>query len=244
MAGMAEVEAGRVASQKATNPQVKEFAQKMVDDHTTGNSELMKLASARNIAPPEGPDKAHRAMLVKMEKMSGPEFDRAYMKQQVADHEKTVNLFERQSKNGKDPELRDFAAKQLPIMREHLKMAQMMQRGGDMSKGGMQHGGSTAGGSSSGGSAAGASAAGASATGGGMATGSASRSNPAPTGGAMGGTMGGNAGGPPGSGMTGTPGSPSGTAGGGMGGASGSGMGGGTGGSGAGGASGAGGGSR
>jgi putative membrane protein len=123
MGGMAEVQAGQLAAQKAQNPQVRAFAQKMVDDHTKANGELMRLASARSITPPSELDRSHRSALDKLQKASGPDFDKAYMKQQVSDHEKTVSLFEKQAKRGSDPELKAWAAKMLPDLQSHLKMA-------------------------------------------------------------------------------------------------------------------------
>jgi putative membrane protein len=128
-AGMAEVQAGQLAAQKAQDPEVREFAQKMVDAHTASNAELMKLASARNVTPPSEPDRTHRNALDRLRKQSSAEFDRAYMKQQVAEHEKAVSLFEKQAKGGRDPELKDFAAKRLPTLREHLKLARNDMQG-------------------------------------------------------------------------------------------------------------------
>jgi putative membrane protein len=140
-AGMAEVQAGQLAAQKAQSPQVKQFAQRMVEDHTAANGELMKLASARNLTPPAEPDRKHRAAIDKLGKQSGADFDRAYMKMQVADHEKTVALFEKQAKNGKGDELRQWASAKLPALREHLQMARSDMNGmGDQSR----HGGSGA----------------------------------------------------------------------------------------------------
>lgn len=123
-AGMADVAAGQLASQKSQNPQVRAFAQKMVEDHTKANAELMKLASARDIKPPARPDRGHKNAMEKLQKLEGDAFDRQYMKQQVDDHEKAVKLYERQSRSGRDAELKALAEKALPTLREHLKMAQ------------------------------------------------------------------------------------------------------------------------
>jgi putative membrane protein len=170
MAGMAEVEAGRLALQKASSPAVKQFAQKMVDDHTAANAELMKLAQSKGAAPPTELDRAHRKDMEGLEKRSGEDFDRAYMKMQVSDHQKAVSLFEKQAKNGKDAELRQWAESKLPTLREHLKMArsdagdQAQRRGGTMARDAGTGGGATPGtastqGSASSGSGSGSSAA-------------------------------------------------------------------------------------
>lgn len=132
MAGMAEVEAGRLAVQKASSPAVRQFAQKMVDDHAAANAELMKLAQTKGVAPPAELDRSHRRAVTALEKQSGADFDRAYMKMQVSDHEKTVSRFEKQAKSGQDAELRAWAQAKLPTLREHLRMARA--DGGDQAR--------------------------------------------------------------------------------------------------------------
>jgi putative membrane protein len=124
--GMKEVEAGKLASNKATNSDVKAFAQHMVKDHSKANSELMSLAKSKQMDVKAKNDQSKDAMAV-LGKQSGAAFDRAYMDEMVKDHQKTVALFEQQSKNGDDAELKAWAGKQLPNLREHLKMAQDLQ---------------------------------------------------------------------------------------------------------------------
>jgi putative membrane protein len=121
--GVATVQAGKLAVQRARDPRVRLFAQRMIDDHDTANDELAKLASARGITPPGEPSLRHRKEMDALQKRSGVEFDRAYMKGQVADHQKAVALFDRQARMGQDAELRQWAAKLLPTLREHLQMA-------------------------------------------------------------------------------------------------------------------------
>jgi putative membrane protein len=181
-AGMAEVEMGHVALKQASNEEVKQFAQRMIDDHSKANTELMLLAQSKGITLPANPhvgsggqmntsvsndsitptgqhitgttvqqnektatqqhnDKTatgmtntdsskamkgkddHKKMGDKMSKLSGAEFDREYMKHQVEDHDKAVALFERQAKKGKDAELKAFAERTLPTLKEHQQMA-------------------------------------------------------------------------------------------------------------------------
>jgi predicted outer membrane protein len=216
--GMEEVEMGQLALRQASSEEVKQFAQRMIDDHSKANSELMQLAQRKGIMLPEtmnsgtvdnmnssgqtspgsatgqqssgssasgqsssrstngqqsnatgqqtngttgqqnnrtgttgqqndrtgsgqqndrigsmasGQDSGtamkgsadHQKMMNKMGKLSGADFDREYMKQQVADHDKAVSLFEKQSKNGKDSELRSFADRTLPTLKEHQQTA-------------------------------------------------------------------------------------------------------------------------
>lgn len=122
--GMAEVELGRLASQKAQNAEVKKFAQMMVQDHTNANTELKSLASKKNITLPTALDAEHKAVMDKLQGLSGAEFDKAYMDAMVEDHEKTVDLFQAQADDGADADMKAFAAKTLPKVKQHLEMAE------------------------------------------------------------------------------------------------------------------------
>lgn len=122
--GMAEVEAGKLAQKQAAAAPVKAFAEQMVADHTKANDQLAQIAMTKGIEVPTEADRSHKRSLEKMGKLQGAEFDREYMKTMVADHKKTVSLFEKESKSGKDPELKKFAATLLPDLQKHLQMAQ------------------------------------------------------------------------------------------------------------------------
>ena len=124
MDGMAEVEHGRLAAQNADSSDVKQFAQRMVDDHGKANDELKSLASQKNVTLPAELDAKHKAMQAKLSKMKGAAFDRAYMEHMTAAHKQAVALFQREAKTGKDTETKAFAEKTLPTLQEHLKMAQ------------------------------------------------------------------------------------------------------------------------
>lgn len=123
--GMMEAAKGKLAAQKGAHEGVKQFGQKMVDDHSKVNDELKSIADAKNITlPGETPQSPMHATLAKFEKLEGAAFDRAYVEDQIRDHEKTIVLFEREAKTGKDAELKAFAEKTLPAIKEHLTMAQ------------------------------------------------------------------------------------------------------------------------
>jgi putative membrane protein len=123
MSSMAEIEHGRAATKNAEHDEVRKFGQRMIDDHSKANEELKGLASKMQVTLPTSLDQKHRAMQEKLEKMKGAEFDRAYMQHMVASHKASVALFQRESKSGSDAETRAWAAKTLPIVQEHLKMA-------------------------------------------------------------------------------------------------------------------------
>jgi len=126
--GMAEVELGQLATQKASSDAVKQFGQRMVTDHGKANDELKTLAQSKSITLPTDIGK-HKATKDKLEKLSGAAFDRAYMQEMLNDHRKDVSDFRKESQSGKDPDVKAWAAKTLPTLEEHLQMAQSASRG-------------------------------------------------------------------------------------------------------------------
>ncbi len=124
--GMTEVDAGGMAQQKGSSAAVKDFGQKMVEDHTKANDELKQIATAKSIAVPPAPDDKHKKAEAALAGKSGANFDRAFKAQMIADHKATIALFEDEANKGSDPELKAFAAKTLPDLRGHLKMAQSL----------------------------------------------------------------------------------------------------------------------
>ncbi len=125
--GMAEVAMARVALERASSDDVKQYAQKMIDDHTKANEELMQLASSKGLSLPTAPDAKHEAMMQKMMKLSGANFDREYVKMAgVKDHENMAKLFMDEQMKGKDADIKGFASKTLPTVQMHLSMARDM----------------------------------------------------------------------------------------------------------------------
>lgn len=118
--GMAEVDAGKLAQQKATSPRVKGFADMMVKDHTKAGDELMALAKKKNIVCPTGPTKEQQDKAADLAKKSGKDFDKAYVDAMVDGHEKAVKLFTDASQNCKDADLKAFATNTLPTLKMHL----------------------------------------------------------------------------------------------------------------------------
>lgn len=121
--GMAEVSISKLAADKASDPDVKQFAQRMVDDHSKANAELTGLASSKGILLPSSPDPKHQALMDRLAKLSGPEFDRTYMQAMVADHEHVVSAFRAYEQHGTDPDVKAWVAKTLPTLEEHDHMA-------------------------------------------------------------------------------------------------------------------------
>ena len=126
--GLAEVELGQLASQRAESPDVKQFGQRMVQDHGKANDQLKQLAQSKGMDVPTETDKSHQKKMAKLQKLNGAQFDKQYMDDMVKDHKKDVKEFEKQSKNAKDADVRAFAAKTLPTLQDHLKMAKDTQK--------------------------------------------------------------------------------------------------------------------
>ena len=121
--GMLEVKLGQIASEKGSAP-VKSFGQRMVTDHSAANDQLTQLLQKKEMAPPTILLEKHQRIVARLEKLSGAEFDKEYMKEMVKDHKDVVAAFKKEAEDGKDPELKEFANTTLPVLREHLKMAE------------------------------------------------------------------------------------------------------------------------
>lgn len=126
--GLLEVELGKVASQKASSESVKQFGQKMVDDHTKANDQLKQAASKDNVPVPDTLDAKHQARIDKLSKLSGDAFDKAYVKDQLKDHETDVKQFQAEAQNGTDPDVKAFASSTLPILQQHLEMVKNLSK--------------------------------------------------------------------------------------------------------------------
>jgi putative membrane protein len=127
--GMAEVELGRLAIERASGADVKAFAQMMVDDHSKANGELTGLAGQKGVTLPAGPPPPARAVADRLRALSGAGFDKAYMAQMVKDHEKAVALFSKEASGGRDAETKEWAAKTLPTLQQHLTRAREVAGG-------------------------------------------------------------------------------------------------------------------
>lgn len=141
-AGAMEVALARLAGERATHEKVKGFAQQMIQDHTNANQELERLATMQHIplpkaassdSPPAGTHPATRAGVeggpakdgatARLSQLTGADFDREYMRQAMADHDQAVALFQHQADEGKNRDLKAWAAKMLPTLRQHQTMA-------------------------------------------------------------------------------------------------------------------------
>jgi putative membrane protein len=122
LAGLTEVELAKVALKNSQNPLVRDFAQRMVTDHTKANEELAAIAASKGIATPKRLDAEHQTTVEQLQAKSGPAFDATYSRHMNMDHTKAVALFEATSKSS-DAELAKFALRTLPTLKEHKELA-------------------------------------------------------------------------------------------------------------------------
>ena len=127
--GLMEVELGRYASTNAASARVKEFGRMMVTDHTKANTELKTIASKKNVTLPAAPTGKHQTHISDLTAKKGADFDKAYVAMMVDDHKEDVSKFQEEAKNGKDPDVKAFASKTLPVLQKHLKSIQAIQAG-------------------------------------------------------------------------------------------------------------------
>ncbi len=119
-AGMAEVALGKLASEKAVSPQVRDYAKMMIADHGKANTELMAIAKTKNITLPTTVDEEHQKKMNDLGKMTGKDFDKAYVDAMIDGHKNTLTLMQDETKDGKDADLKAFAAKTVPVVQTHL----------------------------------------------------------------------------------------------------------------------------
>lgn len=126
--GMAEVKLGQLAEERGSNPAVKSFGRRMVQDHSRADNELKSASSKENITLPAELDKSDQATYDRLSKLSGDAFDRAYARDMVKDHTKDVSEFQKEAKNGRNEAIKNFAAQTLPTLQTHLDQAKQMEQ--------------------------------------------------------------------------------------------------------------------
>lgn len=122
MGGLYEVESSRLALEKNVPDRVRDFAQKMIDDHTKINDHLKDLAGRLGYGVPANLDHEHQKMLDKLRGYNGDDFVKAYDREQVKGHDETISLFNKEVKDGKDADLKQFAQETLPVLHHHRDM--------------------------------------------------------------------------------------------------------------------------
>jgi putative membrane protein len=124
--GMAEVKLGQLAAQKATNPDVKAFGQKMADDHAALNSQMMPVAQRMGVTPPMQLDKKDQAEYDRLNALSGDAFDKAYVQAMLADHKKDLRDFKYEASNTSNSDLKQVAQQGAQVIQQHYQTVQKL----------------------------------------------------------------------------------------------------------------------
>jgi putative membrane protein len=131
---MYEIESSKLALQKATNPQLKQYAQRMIDEHTMTSAELKKaVGSAEGVTIPTAMDERRQGMIDNLRQAPANGFDAVYIAQQTASHQENVELHQTYAEAGDNAALKALAAKHLPMITQHLQQIRAMGEGGGAS---------------------------------------------------------------------------------------------------------------
>jgi putative membrane protein len=127
--GMTEAQLGGLAAQKAKREDVKRFGEKMMTDHTRINDTLKSLALQKGLTLQDGLDAVHAGVIDRISTLEGDQFDKAWIDEMVKGHKEAVGEFKGESNTVKDPELKAFVAKNLPVLKQHLQMIEKVANG-------------------------------------------------------------------------------------------------------------------
>ena len=132
LAAMTDLEMAKLAQQKASSDAVRQYAAKMMGEGSKTSDDLKQAAEKSSIAVPDSLDSKHSERVDKLSKLSGPEFDRAYLKDQVKDQEAEVREFQREADNGADQNMKQFASKNLAAVQQRLDAVKELNKSGAM----------------------------------------------------------------------------------------------------------------
>ena len=123
---MAEVQLGQLALQKSNNDDVKQFAQKMVDDHTKLGDQMKQVAQQLHVKPPDSPSSKEKAIVAKLQALNGEEFDKAYIKEMVKDHQQDDKEFKEEAKNSPNAGMKQLVSQDEQVISHHLEMIEQI----------------------------------------------------------------------------------------------------------------------
>jgi putative membrane protein len=126
--GMAEVQLGQLTLQKSNNDQVKQFAQKMIDDHTRLGEQMKPVAQQLGVSEPKGISKKDKSTIEKLQGLSGSAYDEAYIKDMVKDHKQDLSEFQTEASSGQDQTVKDAATQGSKVIAQHLQMIQQIAK--------------------------------------------------------------------------------------------------------------------
>jgi putative membrane protein len=114
---------GTLAVERGSSDTVKQFGRKMVDDHTMANDELKQLVTAGGVNVLDALDSKHQARVAELATLSGAEFDKAYIKDQVKCHHQNVKVFQQEAQYGSVQQVKILASKSLPTLQQRVELA-------------------------------------------------------------------------------------------------------------------------
>jgi putative membrane protein len=126
---MFEVQESKAAVEKTATDGIKKFANHMIDDHTAANKELAKLASDKTVTIPTELEKNQQKQIDDLNQLSGTDFDKQYVKDQLDAHKDAVKLFQKEIDDGQDTDVKQFATRTLPTLQHHLAMVEALDSG-------------------------------------------------------------------------------------------------------------------
>jgi putative membrane protein len=126
--GMAEVQLGQLTLQKSNNDQVKQFAQRMIDDHTKLGDQMKPVAQQLGVSEPDGISKKDKKTIAKLQGLSGPAYDQAYINDMVKDHKEDLSAFQTEASSGQDQTVKDAANQGSKVIAQHLQMIQQIAK--------------------------------------------------------------------------------------------------------------------
>jgi putative membrane protein len=134
-AGYEEIQLGKLALKKSHSKDVREYAQKLIDDHEKAASSLAKIAATKGVTLPDSASLAASFSEGKLKMDSGRHFDQAFLAKMVDDHKDAVATFQKEAAQGSDTDVKDFASTTIPTLQEHLDKAQTLENETNVHKG-------------------------------------------------------------------------------------------------------------
>jgi putative membrane protein len=125
---IAEVQLAQLTLQKSSNDQVKQFAQRMIDDHTKLNEQMKPVAQQLGVKAPDQISKGDRKTIAKLQGLSGSAYDQAYIRDMVKDHKQDLSQFQTEASSGQDQTVKDAANQGSKVIAQHLQMAQQLAK--------------------------------------------------------------------------------------------------------------------
>ncbi|MGN6396444.1 MAG: DUF4142 domain-containing protein [Mucilaginibacter sp.] len=117
---LTQIELGNLAQQKGISKQVKNFGAMITKDHSAINDMVKAIAVTKNISIPKAPGAKEQKKIKKLRTKSGKDFDKAYIREMISDHEKDIKTFQTAAKKCLDPDVKSFAEKTIPVLQQHL----------------------------------------------------------------------------------------------------------------------------